>query len=962
MNRWLATLLVVASACKPQAKPAATAIAGTAVLIAPIANAHVRVTMLTADGPELVGESTTDDEGNFQVELFAARGTILVEVLGDRGGTTNEPVSGKPLQLSYTDRFTNLMDGVGLGVDVQGVVISPWSTLVSSRALWDIEANKTAPDKALLDAVSLFRDHFGGLEFLSSIPLDPSLGATNGLSSPAVHGFVTTGLTVAGNDLARQLRLSEGNLINTVSITQWLADDLLADGVFDGKGKKGPIVIVEDTTLDLEMSRALLGASLGTFLTSAKNQSGVALADLTALINAITSDTSILYGLKPSIAVSEGDGPRITITSPITNSTLRNQVIITGKAESNAGVAGVEIFLDKNLVSGGDRVSVNQVTWAINSSLTDGFHVLEVRARDSTGVNSSLTVTFQSDGTPPVIKFGFCLSYNDKQRSPAPIYNEFEQRFDWQTAPPPAQDCTQDALASDNPVYLFHTFAELAKSPSTSSRIAFVPEETGPITTAQADIIFEASVWKGANRVGDLARVKAKPNESAREVAISSDLFGTAILNVSPRDKLELRVTAVDAQGNETSQSYFFAVDFLPAPLLVKEATPATSSTERIEHYTFAANNTTQLFDPGVTLPYGILVAKRYAVTNPSDRAVALRLSLSPSVQPSATYAEWVGLVAGERTGAGTDRQVDSAATPGELENISVPVRFGSCYNEEPTDYINRSSLPANPKVFAVEDGSSSCITANDLLTEMPVATATSTWAYRVHTPSGELRFAQGGDYTIQPGETLQVSIGFPKPMFPARTISACVPNLRLTNYVSHTGGRNSNYYELDGHSPETFVATAGLFASVRRLAQYGSGGAAWDGLGWTDCSGVSCSGAGCRVAGQNEYLLRVSAAQGSADYCFDPNCSTCGPTNCQRQVWREWHELALSRVTAPYKFALSGSTSITTSSRLTTNPDTNDPLFTLLSESYSVQHSDKIGRSVPSNFETVVYTKGTLP
>ncbi|MCC6805799.1 MAG: hypothetical protein IT381_00115 [Deltaproteobacteria bacterium] len=959
----LAATLALQGGCKPESRPIATKVTGQAVALSPIVSAQARALLLHESGPEVLSETLTDAEGKFELDLKDAIGTVVIEIVGTAGGETKEPISGNAVQLSYTDRFATILAGVKPGKTYDGIQVSVWSTLIEARARWDIEKNGRPADEALVDTVSLFTSHFGGVPFIDGAapPLDPSAGPVNGLSSGAVHGFLTTAVAAMGNELSRRLRLTEGIRLNTVSTTMMLADDL-CDGVFDGVGKSGKIIIVDEEALDLEASRLFLAGALGTFMTSDKNRSGLALSDLTALINAVASDTSILYGLKPSIAVSEGDGPKITLTGPISGNTLRDQVVISGKAESPSGVAGVEIFLDDNKMSGGDRQSVSEVTWALTSELTDGFHVVKVTARDSAGKHSSLTVTFQSDKTPPTIKFGYCLSYNDRERPSLPFYNAPIGAYDWRSPAPPDPDCTAAALEDADPVYVFRSFAELAKAPSTSSRLAFVPEDDGPIATAQPDIIFEASVWRGSKQVGNAARVKARTNESSREVALSSTLFGADFLNVSPRDLLELRVAAVDALGNEVTKTYHFSIDFLPAPLLVTEATPNAASSERVESYTFGAGNVTQLFDPGAGLPVGLLIAKRYNITNPSDRSVALRFAMTPYAQPSASYSEWVGFVVGERLGAGTKTQVQVAPTAAELPPPEVAVPF-DCYNSDPAEYLARASLQNAAKVVAVTDGATTCIDSNSLLTEQPVATTSSSWTYRVHTPSGELRFAKNGDYVVEPGETLQVSIGFPKPFFPARTINACVPNFRLTDYVGHTGGRYSMYYELYGYSPETFVAPFGVFSSVRRLGGNSSAATTWDGPGWTDCSGVNCTGPGCRVEGQYEYRLRVAAALGSADYCFVQGCGdSCPYNNCQRQAWREYHEYALSKLTQPYRFSIAGTASISTSSRLTTNPDVSDVLFNLPSETFNVSHSDKSARSVSPAFESVVFTKGTLP
>lgn len=183
-----------------------------------------------------------------------------IEVLGDKGGSTKEPVSQKPLQLSYTDKLAAMVADIRLGQRVDGIIVSPWSSMITARALWDAESNKTPIADALVSSARVFLDHFAGIAFLGSDPVDPAADVTGGLPSGAIHGFITCGLAEMGADMSRRLRLSEGNfLINVLSVTQWLAwQDLRADGRFDGRGVDGPIRIVDDVTVDIELTQPTL--------------------------------------------------------------------------------------------------------------------------------------------------------------------------------------------------------------------------------------------------------------------------------------------------------------------------------------------------------------------------------------------------------------------------------------------------------------------------------------------------------------------------------------------------------------------------------------------------------------------------------------------------------------------------------------------------------------------------------
>jgi hypothetical protein len=969
-RRLLASLLFAASACRPNNKPAATTVSGTAVLVAPITSAHVHVTMLTATGPIVVGDGTTDDKGNFEIPLFAAEGTLLVEVLGDEGGNAIAPISGKALQLSYTDRFSNLMAGVKLGTTVSGIIVGPWSTLVCDRALWDMSTNTTAAAQALVTAIQLFSNHFGGIEFLHSLPLDPSAGPTHGLSSEALHGFVTSGLEAMGDDLSKRLGLSEGNLVNAISLTQWLSDDVSADGRFDGVGKNGPIAIVDQSTVNVEFTRALLGAAIGSFVTSSANQSGVGLSDLTGLINAVTSDASVLYGNAPSLSVSEGSGPHIVVSNPAGGSTLKDQVLIVGSATSTAGVAGVTISLDGQQVGSGTRQSVNEIDWAQNVPLTDGFHIAKIVAIDSSGQSSNVTVTFQSDATPPVIAFGYCNSLDDRSRSTPPNVNDSNSQVDWYDPAPPDSNCTADALSSQQQPYAFHSFADLAKIASTSSSLGFVPHDPGPVATADSDLVFTAGVYRGTAQVGQTLRVPASTGDATRAIALSADAFGADLLNVSSQDVLELRLDVVDGQGNTGSQSLYFTLDLLPSPLKVVAVTLNSSSIEHVDHYSFAAGNAAEAFDASIQLPAGIFVAQRYMLTNVSDRSIAFSIPLSSGASLDASYIEWNGFVAGELVEVGTDTTSGTALDQPSLPDLELPPHYSNCYNDESDVHIVRADLADPLSIVSISGGTSNCTDSNSMLTATPIATASADWQVVVQDASGTHRFVSAsGDYTIAAGEVLNVSIGFPPPSLGGRTATSCAPSLDHVDYASPLSGiQYSDFLEAKSFSSVSFSLPLGIPATAQSLLQEVGGSGTWSGLGWVDCSGVSCGGVGCRTA-SDEFILQVQATQSDnqdsesiPETCAYPDGTTYPCLGWQRTVYREYASFALSRLTQPDSFSIDGAASVTTASRLTTNPETFDFTFTLPLEQFTVTYSSKYSSTAPALLQPAVFTKGTLP
>ena len=935
------------------------------MLAAPIVGAHVRISVFGAQTEEVAADTVTDQDGNFDVELTNGDGTILVEVLGDQGGTTVEPISQKPLQLSYTDRFANMSANVSLGQHVAGLVISPWSTMLTARAQWDMKTNSTSASAALVSAATLFVSHFDGIAFMNSSPLDPASGPTNGLSSGAVHGFVTCGLAAMGNDLSRRLSLSPGDLINTISLTQWLADELITTGHFGGAGANGPITIIDSATVDVEFTRADLGAALGTFVTSSQNQSGVKLADLTALINAITSDSSNLYASASSVATSNGDGPTIVVTAPITDSTLRDQVLVTGDVTSPAGVSGIEIYLDDTQVANGNRTAVGDIEISGAYPLTDGFHVLKVVAHDSGGKASSLTVPFSSDATPPSIAFSSCTASDDRSRTAVPVFSAQTGSIKWWAPGPADAGCTAAALDPTAAApYIFHTYSELAKAAATASQLSFSPQDAGPVTTPQSALIFEASISKGGAQIGSTTRIVATAGQTTRNFALSTDFFGDALRDVSINDVLQLHLVATDAEGNQGTLVLQFVMDFLPSPMRIDFVTLPTGSSERVESYSFANGNLNEMLDPASALPVGLFVVERYAVTNVSDRATNFSIPLQAGSALNATYAEWVGFVAGEAIDNGADALMTTADTESGLATLSVQPHWNSCYDNVSAEQFSEANITYPLQVTAVSGGNASCVDSNGLLTATPVETTTANWAVRVTDSSGGLRFpTASGDFLIQPGEELNISIGFDKPSFAARQPLACALGYNNWAYTSPFAPQQNTDLLTASGSPTLMSLPLGLPFASTTLMQYRPLDSGWtySDLGWVDCIGVSCGQQGCRTQ-NDQFIMRLEAAQFTTDHQAMINDGGTAVWGWVRQAYREWSEFALSRLNQPYQLSVSGHARISTASHLVTNSKAYDFTFDLPQEQPSVSYSTTFARNRPAQTATVIYTKGTLP
>jgi hypothetical protein len=99
----------------------------------------------------------------------------------------------------------------------------------------------------------------------------------------------------------------------------------------------------------------------------------------------------------------DGTAPSASITSPVSGSTVAGTVTVAASASDNAGVAGVQFYIDGAPIEGEDTTAPYQLTWD-TGPVSEGHHTIAARARDAAGhdtISAGVTVTI--DRTAPSV-------------------------------------------------------------------------------------------------------------------------------------------------------------------------------------------------------------------------------------------------------------------------------------------------------------------------------------------------------------------------------------------------------------------------------------------------------------------------------------------------------------------------------------------------------------------------------
>ena len=728
---------------KPAAGKDRLLLAGSAFLIAPIAGAHVTATRI-GRSHELVGETTTGPDGAWTFDLYAVDGDILIEVLGDRGGSCLEPATGvAPISLSQDDRMATIVPRASLGQELAAITINPVTTLVAARALAEARAGISISD-AWKKNVDLFSAHFDSPEPWASQPIDLVLHPAPGLSSGAIYSFITLAISQHALELGRRAGVTDVSVVNTWTVLRHLTRDL-DDRVFDGKAQSAELPpLAANVRIDAETTRASLAKALESFLGSENNKSGFGARDLSKLINAIRQDKSELYPPgEPEVnrdpTVESGSPPAITITAPSAAQTVGQGSHLVAEIVDLDGVSDASVFFDGNLV-GFSFDKTTPTKWTLDTPIIvqDGDHVFELTARDAKGNTSKKAVQFTFDGAPPSISFLACHAPNDLARTVTT--NPGSAVFAPTTTDEP---CLESTLGSGD--QQFHTFADLlASAGADTPRIDLAVTDTTEIASVTCQLSINGTP------IGSPTPCAEGTSPVSHVLSVSASVFGEKLLTLDVTDTASLRVVATDTLGNSADRTFAFRLNVLPTPLHVV-AVPLTPQSA-ITSYSFAADNVDKLFDYA-NFPDHLVHLNAYNVTNLSARPAKLSLN--------------VGFA---NEGAGWTRRTYKA--PFQLYlGYSVSDGVGICGNGQALKFLRYNSYTGHQ-----------CVTPSALATIDMMSTGS------IPTNPFDIRrfvFAANGsavtpddnaEVVLEPGQTYKVLLATRYPWFTVNpTSGACV-------------------------------------------------------------------------------------------------------------------------------------------------------------------------------------------
>lgn len=267
-----------------------------------------------------IGNVTTDNSGNFNMNVGAYAGSVMLQV---NGGSYTDEATGLVMPLAAGDVMTAMMPAIAAGSNNAGIQITPLTAMAQAMAR---HMSGGMTDTNIVAANLAIGNQFSVSDVLHIKPMNPLVSGSGASASQDAQNY---GMTLAAmSKYAQTLGLSSSSSIVTAMMND------ASDGVFDGKASGNTIQMggmSASMMLPATAGTSGMSAAMNAFMYSAQNKSGVVTTDLMNKLSGATGK------IQSSIPVT---------TTVMLSGTAFNRAVSTGTVSAyaiNAGILGVQI-------------------------------------------------------------------------------------------------------------------------------------------------------------------------------------------------------------------------------------------------------------------------------------------------------------------------------------------------------------------------------------------------------------------------------------------------------------------------------------------------------------------------------------------------------------------------------------------------------------------------------------------
>jgi hypothetical protein len=421
-------LAVLVSCSAEPSRPAGNgSLAGQVLVSGPLRKATVSVDQLDYGAKSAltirahIGDTTTDEDGRFSIDVDAFSGLLLVTA---KGGSFVDLATGATVQL---DPGTGLesIEPLDLLEERDDALVSPIGHLIATRTRAKMpEIGNIA--MAERDAEDHLGRHFGNAPWMR-IKLASLAASATSPTEPIRAALVHAALSFLAQDLAQASGASPQE-VNVLTLTQQLAADI-KEGTFDGNDQNSPVfgeglqigvcapvagcsappagacaIGACRPLCDLYAGtpRALLAGEVTKVIQSPViNHTGLATGDVLAVARSIADNVDVdLFG-SACIEALDRLPPRLDWTAPTPDDGAYVRAAFAARAVANDDTdAHPQV-----VISDYPNVPADSATSVMINSIgmPDGMLVMTAQAHDMAGNTATIHRTVRVDNTPPAV-------------------------------------------------------------------------------------------------------------------------------------------------------------------------------------------------------------------------------------------------------------------------------------------------------------------------------------------------------------------------------------------------------------------------------------------------------------------------------------------------------------------------------------------------------------------------------
>lgn len=382
----------------PPTRPAG-AVSGSAV-DGPIVNGTVSVYSF-AEGVrgELLGQGTTDKDGNFSIPVAAASQSVLLEVTK---GTYVEDADNTSVSLP-NDKGLQAIGSFVSGQEAH-INITPISHLAVGLVSYRIKpgvATNAAVMQANGDVSALF-----GFDVVATAPRSIRQSAPGQLLDDGLsYGFLLAGMSSYSAWVSEQNAKAPHEQFPTYAVAQLMADDIAADGLLDGKGRSaaggaaapilaGTLPISQETYVTDIAQHVLIAAG------SDYNKSGYTSAELQTFAGSFKISSSPLF-VAPPTPVLDVSAPQVSFSGD-PKKYYRGAFEFRIAATDESGISQVTFKVDGAEIGAVVDPAAPKVV-IDTTKLKDGSHIVTAVVRDAAGNVKNSDFSILVDNSAPAV-------------------------------------------------------------------------------------------------------------------------------------------------------------------------------------------------------------------------------------------------------------------------------------------------------------------------------------------------------------------------------------------------------------------------------------------------------------------------------------------------------------------------------------------------------------------------------